>query len=86
MDGRRISQLFVPSGKTKKKVGKLHTLMNDVCALNVSQCGKHGNKYMPVRFILLQCTLLVHYLACIVSMQASNILLCVMPDKFYLLV
>ena len=40
MDGKRISQLYIPSGKTKKKITKLHRLMNDVCAINVSQNGK----------------------------------------------
>ena len=40
LDGKRVSQLYIPSGKTKKKISKLHGLMNDVCALNVSQNGK----------------------------------------------
>jgi hypothetical protein len=40
LDGKRISQLYIPSGKTKKKISKLHGLMNDVCALNVSQNGE----------------------------------------------
>ena len=40
LDGKRISQLYIPSGKTKKKISKLHGLMNEVCALNVSQNGK----------------------------------------------
>jgi hypothetical protein len=40
LDGKRVSQLYIPSGKTKKKISKLHGLMNDVCALNVSQNGE----------------------------------------------
>ena len=40
LDGKRISQLYIPSGKTKKKISKLHGLMKEVCALNVSQNGK----------------------------------------------
>jgi hypothetical protein len=40
LDGNRVSQLYIPSGKTKKKIPKLHGLMNDVCALNVSQNGE----------------------------------------------
>lgn len=41
LDGSRISQLYLPSGKTKKKITKLHNLMNNVCAMNVSQNGQY---------------------------------------------
>ena len=55
LDGKRISQLHIPSGKTKKKISKLHGLMNDVCALNVSQNGKKISVLPPkkgrVKFI-----------------------------------
>ena len=40
MDAHRLSALYVPSGKTKRKINKLHPLLEDVTTLTHTRNGK----------------------------------------------
>jgi len=54
-DSHRLSQLYLPSGKTKKKIPLLQSYLEEVQAFGISPSGKESPIPLPLNFFKILC-------------------------------